>query len=157
MVTQTNEWRTNVKEKMMHIPDDEWHETRIRVRYKDTDRMGLVYYGNYFTFFEVARSELMRDLGYSYADVEADGYGMVVTEASAKYHGNTRYDALITVKTAILPLKKVQVRFEYRVLDETGRLLVSGHTVHACLNADQKPTRIPQKLREIIEGRSYYC
>ena len=138
----------------MHIPDNEWHETKIRVRYKDTDRMGLVYYGNYFTFFEVARSELMRDLGYSYADVEADGYGMVVTEASAKYHGNTHYDALITVKTAIFPLKKVQVRFEYRVVDETGRLIVSGHTVHACLNSGQKPTRIPPKLREIIEGRS---
>lgn len=133
------------------MKEQDWHETNIRVRYKDTDRMGLVYYGNYFTFFEVARSEFMRDLGYPYAQIEAEGYNLVVTEASANYHDNTKYDALIIVKTMIYPVKRVRVRFEYRVFNEKGRLLVSGHTVHACLNSDQKPTRIPAKLKEIIE------
>ncbi|MBW1721706.1 MAG: acyl-CoA thioesterase [Deltaproteobacteria bacterium] len=128
-----------------------WHETRIRIRYKDTDRMGLVYYGNYFTFFEVARSEYMRALGYPYAKVEAEGYGLVVTEATAQYHGNTRYDAMITVRTRAFPFKRIRVRFEYRIFDEEGRLLVSGHTVHACINSEQKPTRLPPKLKAILE------
>ncbi len=132
------------------MTEQDWHETEIRVRYKDTDRMGLVYYGNYFTFFEVARNEFMRDLGYPYAEIEADGYNLVVTEASADYHANTKYDAMVVVKTMILPVKRVRVRFDYRVFDEKGRLLVTGHTVHACLNANQKPVRIPAKLREII-------
>lgn len=131
--------------------EQDWHETKIRVRYKDTDRMGLVYYGNYFTFFEVARSEFMRDFGYPYAQIEAEGYNLVVTEASSNYHANTKYDALVIVKTMIYPVKRVRVRFEYRVFDEKGRLLVSGHTVHACLNADKNPARIPAKLKEIIE------
>ncbi len=134
------------------MTEKNWHETPIRVRYKDTDRMGLVYYGNYFTFFEVARSEFMRNHGYPYAQIEAEGYSLVVTEASAKYHANTKYDAQVIVKTMIYPLKEVRVRFEYRIFDEKGRLLVSGHTVHACLNADKKPVRIPQKLKEIIEN-----
>ena len=63
---------------------NEWHETQIRIRYKDTDRMGVVYYGNYLTFFEVGRAELMRDLGFSYARAEKDGYSLMVTEANVK-------------------------------------------------------------------------
>lgn len=130
------------------------HETRIRVRYKDTDRMGVVYYGNYFTFFEVARTEFLRDRGYPYADVEADGYTLVVIEASAKYHASARYDVLVSVKTSFKILKNVRVRFDYQVFDEEGRLLVTGHTVHACMNSDHKPTKVPSRLREIAQSQA---
>ena len=128
-----------------------WQSTKIRVKYKDTDRMGVVYYGNYLTFFEVGRTEFMRDLGFPYADLEAAGYNLVVTETAAKYHSNVGYDSLITVKTAVTDLRKVRIRFDYQVLSDTDSLLVSGHTIHACLNASQKPTRIPQDMREKIE------
>lgn len=127
-----------------------WHETHIRVRYKDTDRMGVVYHGNYLTFFEAARAELMRDMGYTYYHLECSGYRLAVVEAGAKYHGNVGYDELLTVKTRISDLQRVRVRFAYRVFDQAGRLLVSGFTVHACLNSDGKPARIPADLRKII-------
>ena len=133
------------------IEDDGWHETRIRVRYKDTDRLGVVYYGNYLTYFEVARAEFMRDLGFPYSKLEADGFTLVVTEAAAKYHYSAGYDALLTVRTMITELRPVRMRFEYRVIAEDGHLLVSGHTVHACINAKMKPTRIPADLRKFIE------
>lgn len=129
---------------------NDWHEARIRVRYKDTDRMGVVYYGNYLTFFEVGRAELMRDLGFPYAEIEADGYILVVTEANAKYHANVGYDSEVTVKTKISKVKNASIRFNYEVVDEADKLLVTGYTVHACLNSDLRPVRIPPDLKEVI-------
>ena len=130
---------------------DGWHETKIRIRYKDTDRLGVVYYGNYLTFFEVGRAELMRSLGMPYSKLEAEGLSLVVTEAAAKYHGNVGYDALIAVKTAVSEARGARVRFEYRVLSEEGSLLVTGHTVHACVNPGKKPCRIPSELKALLE------
>ena len=132
------------------MADSNWHRAGIRVRYKDTDRMGVVYYGNYLTFFEVGRAELMRDLGFPYAEIEADGYILVVTEASAKYHSNVGYDSEVTVRTKIAKVRNASIRFNYEVVDEEDKLLVSGHTVHACLNSDLKPVRIPPDLKEVI-------
>ena len=133
--------------------ENEWHRTQIRVKYKDTDRMGVVYYGNYLTFFEVARAEFMRDLGFPYSYLEAQGYTLVVTEAAAKYHANVGYDAVINIKTMITELGKVRIRFDYRIFDEEELLLVSGHTVHACINAKLKPSRIPIYLRKVIQEK----
>ena len=131
----------------------DWHKTKIRVRYKDTDRMGVVYYGNYLTFFEVARAEFMRDLGFPYSYLETEGYTLVVTEAAAKYHANVGYDAIINIRTMITELGKVRIRFEYRVFDEEDLLLVTGHTVHACINAKLKPSRIPNYVRDAIQEK----
>jgi len=132
---------------------DGWHETKIRVRYKDTDRLGVVYYGNYLTYFEIGRAEYMRDLGYPYSRVESEGFNLVVTEAAAKYHGNVGYDSLVTVRTAITEARGARMRFDYKVLGEDGNLLVSGHTVHGCINANKKPSRIPPELMEILRKR----
>jgi acyl-CoA thioester hydrolase len=130
-----------------------WHTTDIRIRYKDTDRMGVVYYGNYFTFFEIGRSEYMRELGFPYSRLESEGYSLVVTEASAKYHANVGYDSLIRVKTAITELRKVRLRFDYEVISENNVRLVSGHTIHACLNSNQKLVKIPHVMMKIMEER----
>jgi acyl-CoA thioester hydrolase len=130
--------------------DDGWHETKIRVRYKDTDRMGVVYYGNYLTFFEIGRTEFMRELDFPYSRLESDGYTLVVTEVLAKYHANAGYDALLTVKTRIVDQRGAWVRFEYEVLGEERKVLVTGHTVHACINASMKATRLPEHLRRLI-------
>ena len=129
-----------------------WHETKIRVRYKDTDRLGVVYYGNYLTFFEVGRAELMRDRGFAYSRLEGEGYNLVVIEAFAKYHGNVGYDAMVTVKSRVSDMKGARMRFDYEVLGETGNLLVSGYTLHGCINSKSKPSRIPPSLQAIFSG-----
>jgi acyl-CoA thioester hydrolase len=130
-----------------------WHETKIRVRYKDTDQLGVVYYGNYLTFFEVGRAEFMRALGCPYSKLEAEGYSLVVTEAFAKYHGNVGYDATVTVNTTISDLRGARMRFDYEVLSEKGSLLVSGYTLHGCINSKSKPSRIPPSIKASIEKR----
>jgi acyl-CoA thioester hydrolase len=135
------------------MTENGWHSTNIRVRYKDTDRMGVVYYGNYLTFFEVGRSEYMRELGFPYSQLEGKGYTLAVTEASAKYHSNVGYDSLVTVKTAITELKRVTVRFDYEILSENNNILVTGHTVHACLSPSLKPIRMPAEMVKRLEER----
>lgn len=115
--------------------------------------MGVVYYGNYLTFFEIGRSEYMRKLGFPYSRLEREGYSLVVTEAVAKYHANVGYDSLIRVKTAITELRKVRLRFDYEVISENNIRLVSGHTIHACLNSNQKLVKIPPEMMRIIEER----
>lgn len=136
------------------MTSDGWHETKLRVRYKDTDRLGVVYYGNYLTFFEVGRAEFMRALGCSYSRLEAEGYSLVVTEAYAKYHGNVGYDAKITVKTRISDMRGARMRFDYEVLSDKGRRLVSGYTLHGCINSNSKPSRIPLSLKGLIEEKA---
>jgi acyl-CoA thioester hydrolase len=125
---------------------DLWHPAELRVRYKDTDRMGVVYYGNYLTYFEVGRTELMRRIGFPYAALEAAGLSLVVVEALSRYHANVGYDALITVCTRLSEAGRVRLRFDYRVFDAEGRLLVDGHTAHACVNGNGRPVRIPADL-----------
>ena len=133
--------------------EDGWHEAKIRVRYKDTDRMGVVYYGNYLTFFEIGRAEMMRELGFPYSKLEAEGYTLVVTEASAKYHSNVGYDALVTVRTRIGDQRGARVRFDYQVMSEEKKLLVTGHTVHGCINSAMKPKRLPEDLKKLIQEK----
>ena len=128
-----------------------WYTTQTRVRYKDTDRMGVVYYGNYLTFFEVGRAEYMRALGYPYAELEDKGSALAVIEASAKYHANVGYDELITVKTSVTDIGRVRLRFDYEIFSEDSTLLVTGFTVHACVNNDRKPSRIPEELVNAVK------
>ncbi|MBN1628012.1 MAG: acyl-CoA thioesterase [Deltaproteobacteria bacterium] len=135
------------------MTENGWHNTDIRVRYKDTDRMGVVYYGNYLTYFEVGRSEYMRELGFPYSQMEGKGYILVVTEANARYRSNVGYDSLITVKTAITEVKRIKVRFDYEIFSSDNILLVTGYTVHGCLNPDMKPIRIPEELVKRMQGR----
>lgn len=152
MIEAFTDTDTNHRHERAFQSADGWHETKFRVRYKDTDRMGVVYYGNYLVFFEVGRAELMRDLGYPYSRVEKDGHNLVVAEAAAKYHANVGYDNLITIRTTIGEVKGASVRFDYRVLGEDGTLLVTGHTLHACVNPAQKPIRIPAELKRLLEA-----
>ena len=133
------------------VTQNGWYQTKIRVTYKDTDCMGVVYYGNYLTFFEVGRTELMRALGFPYSNMESNGYRLAVTEAVAKYHGNVGYDAKIIINTAITSMSKIRVQFDYKIISDKGDLIVSGHTVHACLNSDMKPSEIPSEIKKVLE------
>lgn len=129
--------------------DGEFIDIPIRVRYADTDRMGIVYYGNYPAFFEVGRSEYMRQKGYPYRDLEALGYHLVVVGLEAKYYNTATYDDILIVKTRVTEMKSRGITFHY-VITRDGTLVVEGTTKHICVNTDKKPVTIPQKVIEIF-------
>jgi acyl-CoA thioester hydrolase len=124
----------------------------VRVRYAETDKMGVVYYANYFVWFEVARTDLLREQGWSYRDMEADGYALPVVEAHCQYVQSARYDDELDVRTTGRLLSPVRVRFDYEVVkaDNTATVLATGHTVHAVLDAAGRPRRLPERVRELL-------
>lgn len=103
-------------------------ETKLRVRYAETDQMGYVYYGNYAAYYEVARVEMLRSLGTSYRAMEESGVMMPVTDLQVKYHKPIRYDEEITIRIHIREMPAVRIRFEYELYDEQGDLANSGET-----------------------------
>lgn len=121
----------------------------VRVRYAETDKMGVVYYANYFVWFEVARTDLLRSLGWSYREMEVAGVSLPVIEADCRYHRPVRYDDELEVQTEGRLLSKVRMEFEYRVIRrEDGVLAASGRTVHAAMDPAGRPCRLPQRVQE---------
>lgn len=109
--------------------------------------MGVVYYANYLVWFEVARTDLLRQAGWSYRAMEADGFVLPVVEAHCAYRQSARYDDELDIRTRGLMLSPVRLRFDYqivRAVDEA--LLAEGHTVHAVLDTQGKPTRLPAQV-----------
>jgi acyl-CoA thioester hydrolase len=123
--------------------------TTVRVRYAETDRMGVVYYANYFVWFEVARADLLRTLGWTYREMEEDGVQLPVIEAHCDYRRPTRYDDEVEVRTEGRLTSPVRLEFAYEVVVK-GQSDISaiGRTVHAGLGRDGRPCRLPQRLRE---------
>ena len=130
-------------------------ETKVRVRYADTDQMKMVYYGKFFEYFEQGRSDLLREIGLSYPEIERMGYYLPVIEAHARYLRSARYDDLLTVKTMLSELPQARVRIEYEVFNEGEKdPLASGYTVHTFVNAASgKPARAPGLFLETL-GKS---
>lgn len=125
-------------------------ETPIRVRYADTDTMGVVYYGTYPIYFEVGRAEYMRSKGFPYKKFEETGFHLVVVHLEAKYYNTAAYDDLLTVRTSITELKSRGLVFHYEVFRD-GALIVEGKTKHICTNSDKKTVVIPPSLFEILK------
>lgn len=127
--------------------------SRIRVRYAETDAMGVVYYANYLAYFEVARVEYLRSAGISYRDLEAAGVSAAVTQAHVRYLAPARFDDLLTIATRVADMTRVRFRIEYEVWREADDMLVAaGHTEHALLeHATLRPIRIPADVRQGIE------
>jgi acyl-CoA thioester hydrolase len=126
---------------------------QIRVRYAETDGMGVVYYGNYLTWFEVGRADLLRQLGESYRKIEeTEKIHLPVIEAHCRYHKPARYDDLVDIVTRLSRPSRAQVRFDYELSRaEDGALLASGTTLHVAVGRDGRPCRLPKKLRDILE------
>jgi acyl-CoA thioester hydrolase len=123
----------------------------LRVRYAETDQMGMAYYGNYLRWFEVGRAELMRSLGMSYREVEDAGIRLPVMEARCQYLKPARYDDLLAIQTAVGQLGRASVRFEYRVAREPdGELLARGMTQHCFVSRAGKPMRPPPALADLL-------
>lgn len=127
------------------------NKLNIRVSYRDTDKMGVVYYANYFVFFEMGRTELMRQIGFTYDEMEKQGLYFPVINAQCNYHAPAHYDDLITVETTISELKNVTVTFSYKIKCD-DKVLVTGSTKHPLVNYAFKPTRIPQNLKDLLQG-----
>ncbi|MFZ0582607.1 MAG: thioesterase family protein [Candidatus Acidiferrales bacterium] len=128
----------------------DYAETSIRVRYAETDQMGVVYHGNYFTWFEVGRVELCRQLGFEYKqmEIEDDSY-IVVADAHCRYKRPARFDDLLLIRTRVLNAQRRTVKFGYEVVhQESGELLATGDTMHVICDRLGRPKSLPEKYRK---------
>jgi acyl-CoA thioester hydrolase len=130
----------------------EYHDATIRVRYAETDQMGVVYHANYLIWFEVGRVELMRALGMEYKRMEIeDDCQIVVADAHCRYHHPARYDEVLRVRTRILEAKNRMIRFGYELSrDADGQKLASGETTHVICGKNGKPKLLPEKYRSVF-------
>jgi len=130
-------------------------ETKVRVRYSETDQMGYVYYGNYAAYFEVARAEMMRDLGISYKEMELKGCMMPLVEMSIKYLKPARYDDILRITTMVHKMPNTRMTFQYEIYnDETNQLLNVGETTLTFINSiTYKPMRAPDWFLELIDEK----
>jgi acyl-CoA thioester hydrolase len=128
---------------------NDWHETEVRVRYADTDQMGIVHHAAFLEYFEEGRSDWLRSRGLSYGEVEARGVFLAVTEATARYRRPARYDQLLTVRTRVAEVRKASLLLAYQVLRE-GELLAEGSTRLAATGRDGRPRRLPDALRALV-------
>lgn len=128
-------------------------ETQLRVRYAETDQMGYVYYGNYAAYYEVARVECIRSLGFSYKALEEMGVMLPVLELHTYYLLPARYDELLTIKVTIPKLPTLKILFTYEIVDEAGKLVNRGETTLVFINMKTgKPMRMPEVMGKLLEG-----
>jgi acyl-CoA thioester hydrolase len=130
-------------------------QTRIRVRYAETDQMGVVYYANFFIWFEIGRVELLRELGFHYKQMEIDDNCHIpVVEASCRYKSPAHYDDELVLETRVLQLRRSVIKFGYRLLrleKEASTLLAEGETTHVTVDRLMRPVRLPQKYVAVLE------
>jgi len=125
-----------------------WHEQQLRVRYEETDTMGVVYYAKFFVWMEVGRVGLFRDIEFGYDEWVRRGVNFPVVQAHADYRASARFDDQIMVKTRVARLGKSSITFENEIYKVPGmKLLCTGHTVHALVGKEGKSTPFPDDLR----------
>jgi len=129
------------------------HTYFVRVRYADIDQMGVVYHARYLEWFEAARTEMLRDMGIVYKDLEQSGIYMPVIEVYCRYRKPVRYDELIRVRTVLGELSRSKIRLEYKVQGEKGETVrVEGYTVHCFMDKSGKPRRASQELLSVFQN-----
>jgi len=130
----------------------EFHDTAVRVRYAETDQMGVVYHANYLIWFEVGRVELMRAMGFEYKTMETDDdCHIVVAEAHCRYEKPARYDEVLRIRTRIAEWRNRIVRFSYEVFrDNDDVLLATGLTTHVICGSNGRPKALPPKYRDVL-------
>jgi acyl-CoA thioester hydrolase len=128
----------------------DYADTTVRVRYAETDQMGVVYYGNYFTWFEIGRVELCRQVGFEYKRMETeDDSFIVVAEASCRYKRPARFDDLLTVRTRVTGSQRRTIRFAYEIFRQASdELIATGETVHVICDREGRPKSLPEKYRK---------
>jgi len=131
----------------------EYHDAKVRVRYAETDQMGVVYHGNYFVWFEIGRVELIRALGIEYKRMEIDDdCHIVVADAHCRYHKSACYDEVLRIRTRIAESRNRIVKFSYEIYrDADNKLLASGETSHVICGSNGRPKLLPEKYRSIFD------
>ncbi len=138
---------------MKERPTRATHSVRLRARFAETDAMRVVHHTEYFVWFEVARTELLRSLGIPYTEIRRRGFHTPLVEAFASYRAPAVYDDEVEVKIWPTKVGRSSVRFEYEVTKVEGNaLLCAGHTVHVLVGSDGKPKRLPDDLRERLSS-----
>ena len=128
------------------------NETTIRVRYQETDQMGVVYNGNYLTWFEIGRTEFFRELGLEYKLLERKGVMVPVVDVTCKYKYPAKYDDEIIIKTKDVQVKAVKIRFEYEIVRKLdNHLLATGHTTHAFTSSDFKIINFKKEHKDLFD------
>jgi acyl-CoA thioester hydrolase len=131
------------------------HKTTCRVIYGDTDKMGFVYHANYFRWFEAGRSDLFRQLGISYKEIEAEGIHLPVAEVHCRFISSSQYDDILVIETTLDTSFKAGMKFDYRVFSEDGdKILAKGYTKHACMDRNGQLVRPPELITKLIENNS---
>jgi acyl-CoA thioester hydrolase len=130
------------------------NETRLRVRYAETDQMGVVYHSNHFIWFEVGRVELLRQMGFSYRDMESqDNCFIAVAEAKCRYRAPVRYDEEVVVRTELLNVRESVIHFGYELRSaEGGTLLAEGETTHIVTDAAMKIATLPDRYMQVFRA-----
>lgn len=132
----------------------EYSETLLRVRYVETDKMGVVYHANYYIYFEVGRVEYMRERGVNYRQMEVDDDCLiVVAESQCRYLRAARYDDPLRIRTRVAESRKRTIRFAYEIVhDATGELVATGETLHVICDSRGRPKSLPPKYRRFFDG-----
>ncbi len=129
-----------------------YDEIQLRVRYGETDQMGVVYHGNYAQYFEVGRVEWLRKFGVSYKEMEENGVMLPVIALDVKFKKPARYDDLIKVKTRLIKLPSVSIEFEYEILNEANEILATGSTTLVFIDINRnRPTRCPKYVLDKLQ------
>ncbi|MDG4717287.1 MULTISPECIES: acyl-CoA thioesterase [Winogradskyella] len=132
-----------------------YNETEIRVRYGETDQMGVVYHANYAVYFEVGRTEWLREFGLSYNAMEKEGIMLPVISLSINYKNSARYDDVLKVKTQLKKMPTASIEFDYELINDKGQLLATGNTVLAFIDSTRnRPTRCPKYLLDKLQNYS---
>ncbi len=128
------------------------HDVEFRVRYAETDQMGVVYHANYLIWCEVGRTDFIRARGMSYSDIERAGIGLAVSDLSARFHGAARYDDLVRVRTTLADVRSRSITFDYLITRaETGERLVTARTALVSIDPAGKPVALPPEVRALFE------
>jgi acyl-CoA thioester hydrolase len=130
-------------------------ESRVKVRYAETDQMGVAYYANYFVWFEVGRSQYCNDCGFSYRDMEREtGLFLIVAEASCRYKNPARYEDDLIIRTRVTESARRTLRFSYEIERADGAQVAIGETLHVLINGEGRPSSFPEKYLSLLRGVS---
>lgn len=132
--------------------------SEVRVRYAETDQMGVAYHANYLVWCEVGRTDFIRELGVTYAEMERQGVYLAVADAELRYHASARYDDVVRIETRLIGVRSRMIEFRYDLVrvaapgDATGARLATGRTTLISLTREGKPVALPEAMRSMLDG-----
>jgi acyl-CoA thioester hydrolase len=133
------------------VPASRLSTSIVRVRYAETDKMGVVYYAHYLVWFEIGRTEWLRDTGWNYRSMEDDGLGLPVIEAHCEYKLGARYDDELEIRTRGRLMSPVKLAFDYEIVRRAdGQTIARGHTVHVTVDRTGRAVRLPARVKELF-------